>query len=208
MVASAAYARAHAQVVWAGCWAHCRRYFFEAQSEAPQRVGFILRLIGHLYRYERQWDEAESRGPKLRAALRQSHFSLTLALLKKTVLRLQQLVLPKLQLGQACTYLLNQWEPLTAHLYHGQTKIDTNAIENSIRPSAVGKKNWLFVGHPEAGQRSAIIYSIVISCQRYRKDPLAYLRDVLTRLPAMTNKDDLAPLLPINWQPTQTSASL
>jgi hypothetical protein len=62
-------------------------------------------------------------------------------------------------------------------------------------------KNWLFIGHPDAGQRSAIIYSIVISCQRHEKDPLDYLRDVLTRLPTMSNQDDLAPLLPINWQP-------
>lgn len=202
-----AYARSHDQVVWVGCWAHARRGFFEAQEQSPQRVGFILRLIGQLYRYERQWDEAGLRGPLLRAALRQSHFSLTLALLKKTALRLRELVLPKSLLGQACTYLLNQWAPLTAHLYHGETKIDNNAIENALRPSAIGKKNWLFIGHPDAGQRSAVIYSLVISCQRYRKDPLAYLRDLLTRLPSMTNKDDLAPLLPVNWQPSANSAS-
>jgi hypothetical protein len=90
---------------------------------------------------------------------------------------------------------------LTAHVQHGQTKLDTNLVENAIRPSAIGKKNWLFIGHPEAGQRSAVIYSIVVSCHRHGKDPLAYLRDVLTRLPALTNRDDLAPLLPANWQP-------
>jgi hypothetical protein len=56
------------------------------------------------------------------------------------------------------------------------------------------------VGHPGAGQRSAIIYSIVISCQRRGIDPLAYLRDVLSRLPQMTTRDDLSPLLPANWQ--------
>jgi hypothetical protein len=61
-------------------------------------------------------------------------------------------------------------------------------------------------GSPDAGQRSAIIYSLVVSCQRHGKDPLAYLRDVLTRLPAMNNRDDLAPLLPANWQPTPTQA--
>jgi hypothetical protein len=63
------------------------------------------------------------------------------------------------------------------------------------------KKNWLFIGHPDAGDRSAIIYSIVVSCQRHGKDPLAYLRDVLTRLPAMTNQDDLTALTPANWSP-------
>ena len=62
-------------------------------------------------------------------------------------------------------------------------------------------KNWLFIGHPDAGQRSAILYSLVLSCKRCGKDPLAYLRDVLTRLPAMSNQDDLEPLLPSNWSP-------
>jgi transposase len=110
-------------------------------------------------------------------------------------------VLPKSALGKACTYLLAQWTPLTEHLNHGQTRLDNNLVENAIRPSAIGKKNWLFIGHPDAGQRSAIIYSIVVSCQRHGKDPLAYMRDVLTRLPAMTTKDDLAALTPANWQP-------
>jgi transposase len=71
----------------------------------------------------------------------------------------------------------------------------------SRAPSAVGKKNWLFIGHPDAGQRSAIIYSIVVSCQRHRKDPHAYLRDVLTRLPTLTNRFDLDALTPLNWKP-------
>jgi transposase len=198
--AYAAYARAHQGVAWVGCWAHARRKFFEAQAESPQRAALILRLIGHLYRYERQWDQANATGPALRAALRQSHFALTLKLLKRTAEHLRGKVLPRSLLGQACTYLLNQWEPLSAHLWHGQTRIDNNLVENAIRPSAIGKKNWLFIGHPDAGQRSAIIYSLVVSCQRHGKDPYAYLRDVLTRLPRMTNRDDLAPLTPARWQ--------
>jgi len=55
------------------------------------------------------------------------------------------------------------------------------------------------IGHPDAGRRSAILYSLVISCKRHGKDPLAYLRDVLTRLPTMTNQENLDPLLPSNW---------
>ena len=87
------------------------------------------------------------------------------------------------------------------HLRFGQTRLDNNLVENAIRPSCIGKKNWLFIGHPEAGQRSAILYSLIVSCQRHGKDPLAYLKDLLTRLPRMTNRDDLRPLLPVNWQP-------
>ena len=198
--AYASYVRAHPGVVWVACWAHARRKFFEAQAEHPKAVRVTLRLIARLYRLERQWDEAKVE-PAARAKLRATHFARTLAWLRTLAQQLREQRLPQSLLGKACDYLLGHWEPLTAHLRHGQTKLDNNLIENAIRPSAIGKKNWLFIGHPDAGQRSAIIYSIVVSCQRHGKDPLAYLRDVLTRLPTMTNQDDLTPLLPANWQP-------
>ncbi|HWA87275.1 MAG TPA: transposase domain-containing protein, partial [Opitutus sp.] len=81
------------------------------------------------------------------------------------------------------------------------------AVENAIRPSKLGAKNWLFVGHPDAGDRAAVLYSLIVSAQRHGHDPHAYLKDVLTRLPAMTTNDDLRPLLPGSWQPP-TAASL
>jgi transposase len=108
---------------------------------------------------------------------------------------------PEPALGQACAYLLGHWAPLTAHLCHSQTRLDTNSVENAIRPSKLGQKNWLFVGHPAAGDRAAVLYSLIVSAQRCGLDPHAYLRDVLSRLPAMTTKDDLTPLLPTHWRP-------
>jgi transposase len=96
---------------------------------------------------------------------------------------------------------------LSRHVEHGQTRLDNNLVENAIRPTAVGKKNWLFIGHPDAGRRAAILYSIIVSCLRHGKDPAAYLRDVLCRLPAMTNQDDLDALTPRLWQPAVSSAS-
>ena len=66
-------------------------------------------------------------------------------------------------------------------------QIDNNLIENAIRPSAIGKKNWLFIGNARAGDRSAILYTIIECCRRRGLDPFAYLRDVFTRLPSMTN---------------------
>jgi transposase len=196
-----AFARANPKVSWVGCWAHARRKYHEAQAEAPKATRVVLRLIARLYRLERTWDEAGVTEPRQRAELRQRSFARTLAWLRRIAQTLRQRVLPKSLLGKACDYLLAQWEPLTAHLRHGQTRLDNNLVENAIRPSAIGKKNWLFIGHPDAGQRSAIIYSIVVSCQRHGKDPHAYLRDVLTLLPKMTNRDDLDALLPVNWQP-------
>jgi hypothetical protein len=181
--------------------AHARRYFHDALEEAPTRAGFVLRLIAHLYRLEKTWDVAGLTGPALRAHLRQSEFGLTLKLLKRTAAHLLGVVRPKSQLGRACAYLLNHWDVLVAHCDHGCSRLDNNLVENAIRPSALGKKNWLFIGHPDAGQRSAIIYSIVVSCQRHGIDPLVYLKDVLTRLPAMTNQDDIAALTPAKWKP-------
>jgi len=199
--AYAAFVKANAGVVHLGCWAHARRYFHDALEEAPTRAGFVLRLIAYLYHREKTWDQAGLVGPALRAHLRQSEFGLTLKLLKRTASHLLDRVLPKSQLGQACAYLLNHWDVLVAHCQHGRSRIDNNLVENAIRPSALGKKNWLFIGHPEAGQRSAIIYSIVVSCQRRGIDPLAYMRDVLQRLPAMTNQDDIGALTPAKWKP-------
>ena len=123
--------------------------------------------------------------------------------MRLVAIRVRQQVLPKSKLGQACDYLLNQWEPLMNHQHYGESRLDNNLVENAIRPSCIGKKNWLFIGHPDAGQRSAILYSLIVSCERHGKDPLAYLKDLLTRLPRMTNQDDLKPLLPVNWQPLQ-----
>lgn len=194
-----AFAREREGVVWLGCWAHARRYFFEAAAERPKTVERILQLIARLYRWERVWDKR--RIGARRAGLRQLCFARPLHRLHRLVMALRKRVLPKSGLGQACAYLLDHWEPLTAHLRHSETRLDNNLIENAIRPSAIGKKNWLFIGHPDAGQRSAILYSIVVSCQRHRKDPYAYLRDVLTRLPRMTNQDDLSALTPARWQP-------
>ena len=197
-----AHTKAHPEVTWVGCWAHARRKFFEAHAEHPKAIDLILRIIGWLYECEQRWDEHDLSVRK-RQEHRLRHYTRPLYWLRKIVLGLRERVLPRSGLGKACTYLLNQWTPLTEHLQHGETRLDNNLVENAIRPSAIGKKNWLFIGHPDAGQRSAIIYSIVVSCQRHGKDPHAYMKDVLARLPAMSNQDDLTPLLPINWRPTQ-----
>lgn len=195
-----AFAKAHPGVTWVACWAHARRKFFEAQGEWPKAVRVVLLIIGWLYECEACWDEN-----KLNAAQRQrhrrKHYPRRLYWLKKLATGIRERMPPKSGLAKASDYLLRYWDALTAHVDHGETRLDNNLVENAIRPSAIGKKNWLFIGHPDAGQRSAIIYSIVVSCQRHRKDPLAYMRDVLTRLPRMTNQDDLDALTPSNWTP-------
>jgi len=200
------------EVVRLGCWAHARRKLFEAQSEDPREAGVMLRFIGWMYAREKEWDEADKdakreRDPVARANLRQERFTRGLAWLHARVLRLRERVRPKSGLGVAAGYLIGQWESLRAHLRHGQTRLDTNVVENDIRPTALGKKNWLFIGHPDAGKRTAILYSIIISCLRHGHDPEAYIRDLLTRLPAMSSKDDLDALTPSRWK-APTAAAL
>lgn len=200
--AYAAYARSHPAVAWVGCWAHARRRFFEAQAEHPRVAKAALRLIGRMYLRERSWDEQKLEPwQRQRERAKPDGLARTMDALKRLALWARQRVLPKSALAKACDYLLGQWTPLQAHLQYGQSRLDNNLVENAIRPSCIGKKNWLFIGHPEAGQRSAILYSLIVSCQRHGKDPLAYLKDVLTRLPRMTNRDDLKSLLPRHWQP-------
>jgi transposase len=195
-----AYVNDHHEVTWVACWAHVRRKVFDAQNEWPKAVRLILMIIAWMYECEARWDEHQLSAEQ-RERHRRKHYPRPLYWLKKVVTGVRERVPPRSGLGKACNYLLRCWTPLYAHLEHGQTRLDNNLVENAIRPSAIGKKNWLFIGHPDAGQRSAIIYSIVVSCQRHGKDPLAYLRDVLTRLPAMSNQDNLDPLTPRVWDP-------
>jgi hypothetical protein len=84
-------------------------------------------------------------------------------------------------------YTLGQWPTLEVFLKDGRIEIDNNMVENAICPMALDKKNWLFIGDADAGQRSAIIYTVIENCRRRGLDPFAYLREVLTRLPTMTN---------------------
>jgi transposase len=106
--------------------------------------------------------------------------------------------LPRLSFGKAIDYALANRELLSRFLQDGRLEIDNNQVENAIRPTAIGKKNWLFIGEANAGERSAILYTIIECCRRRGIDPQAYLRDVLTRLPSATNWN-VNELTPENW---------
>ena len=95
---------------------------------------------------------------------------------------------PKSLTGEAVNYALGQWELLEVYLVRGVVEIDNNLVENAIRPTALGRKNWLFIGAEVAGWRSAVIYTIIQSCKASGINPYAYLKDVLERLPSMTNR--------------------
>jgi transposase len=178
------------------CWAHSRRRYHEARNH-DRRAAWFLKQIGLLYALEKRLRQA-SAGPRLRQAARAAEASMILARLRKGLDRIGPKVLPQSLLGQAIQYTLNLWPELIRYVEHGEVEIDSNAVENSIRPTAIGKKNFLFIGHPEAGWRSAVIYSIMGSCHRYQIDPAKYLTDVLTRLPDL-KQSDVPTLTPKAW---------
>jgi len=102
-------------------------------------------------------------------------------------------------MGQAISYALNQWPRLERFLEHGEVEPDNNPVENAIRPTAIGKKNWLFLGSAEAGQRSAVLHTLAANCRPRGVEPCAHLKDVLTRLPRRTNQE-VAQLTPQRWK--------
>ncbi|MDX2226910.1 MAG: transposase, partial [Verrucomicrobiae bacterium] len=103
--------------------------------------------------------------------------------------------LPQSGMGKAIAYTLKRMKTLRVFLHHGEVEIDNNLVENAIRPTAVGKKNWLFFGTELSGQKAAVLYTIIESCRRHQIDPESYLRHVLTVLPTATTSQikDLTP---------------
>jgi transposase len=191
-----------------GCWAHVRRKFFEAaeQRDAPIRAAWVLRQIAQLYGIEKQLRQSRA-GPRLREALRQSQSQWIVQRLQRALITFKASGqhLPKSLFGGAIEYALGQWPNLTGWLADGRLEIDNNLVENAIRPTAVGKKNWLFIGAKEAGRHAAVIFSIITSCRNRGIDPHAYLRDVLDRLPSMTNHQ-IPGITPAAWAAARSSS--
>jgi transposase len=201
------YANKHEGIELAGCWAHVRRKFYEAfeQGEAKTRAAWMLRQIGNLYRIERRLRESRA-GPRLREAVRRSESRLIIERINRSLhlFEKSRIHLPQSLMGKAVAYALGQWPMLTRFLDGGRIEIDNNLCENAIRPTAVGKKNWLFIGDKDAGWRSAVIYSIVTSCRNRGIDPYEYIKDVLTRLPTMTNRQ-IPEITPAAWAEARKS---
>lgn len=193
-------ARDDAGLMPVGCWAHARRKFVEAMDDTNAETNDIVSELRKLYLIERHARE-EALTREQRKAVRIEKAKPILEALRPRLEAVREKSLPQSPLGKAARYALNEWGALTRYLEDGRLEIDNNLTENAIRPSAVGKKNWLFIGHPEAGWRAAVTYTLIASCRRRRIEPWDYLRDVLQRLPAM-KQSEITTLLPSRWKPT------
>jgi transposase len=181
-------------VVEVACWAHARRKFYEARSNAPREANEVLEYIRQLYDIE---DRARDATAEERLALRQREALPILDRIETYLDELSQRALPKSALGKAVTYARNQRAALRQYVGDGRLTIDNNVSERTLRLQAIGRKNWEFLGSAEAGPRAAVLFTILAGAKRHRLEPWAYLRDVLLRLSA--GETDLESLLPDRW---------
>ncbi len=191
-------------IMLAGCMAHARRKFYEAKDESED-ARRMLAHIGQLYHIEGRLRDARA-GPAEVLEERQQQSAPIMARIKERLDHLHNTRqhTPRSLTGEAITYARNQWDKLCVCLNDGRVQIDNNLVENSIRPSAIGKKNWLFMGDATTGSRAATFYTLIGNAQRAGINAEAYLADIFERLPSETNQT-VHRLTPQTWAAEQTA---
>lgn len=181
-----------------GCWAHVRRKFFDLYSaNKSAHAQTALAMIQALYQVERIAAELT---PDERKTYRQQQAKPIITALHNWATEKLAQIPRSTGLARAIQYMLKRWPALIRYLDNGEYPVDNNHAENSIRPIALGRKNWLFAGSLSAGQRAANIMSLIETAKLNGHDPYAYLKSVLTKLPSWPNRL-LHQLLPYHWQP-------
>jgi transposase len=191
-------------VVHVGCWVHARRKFDEAvkslranerkASSTKETVALqALRQIAALYAIERTLAEA---APEERLRVRQERSRPLIETLRGWLNDALPRVAPQTLTGKALAYLDHQWPKLVRVLDDGRVPLDTNAVENAIRPFVVDRKNWLFADTVRGAEVSANLYSLIQTAKANGLEPTAYLRHIFTALPCATTLAEIEPLLP------------
>jgi transposase len=187
-------AKSSGRIILVGCWAHARRKFFDARLNQPREAHHVLGLITQLYDIE---DQIRLNSPAERLAVRQQQSLPILDRLEIYLREQQGSALPKSQYGQAIAYVLNHRDELRRFTEDGRLEIDNNAMERGLRPCAIGRKNWLFLGSDRGGETAAVCFTIMANAKRYRIEPFAYVRALLIAL--SSDGVDLESLLPDVW---------
>jgi len=185
-------------IIEVGCWAHARRKFDEAASSRPKEATDILSRIARLY-HEVETPCADMT-PEARCKFRQMHAAPLLAGIFENIQELKSQAIPSEPLHKAIDYALNQSEALCRYIEDGRLRPDNNTAENAMRPVALGRKNWLFVGSERGGRAAALFMSLVKSCKDLDINPWEYFDDMLRRI--MSHPvSRLRELLPDVWKP-------
>jgi transposase len=191
-----------AGIVMLGCWAHARRKFHDVIQAASAQVAKrrlaaedALEFIKRLYQIEKEARLKELPAPAI-CELRQQQAKPILEEFKKWLDEKAPLTPPGGLLGKAIGYTLNQWSRLIVYLQDGRLRPDNNLVENAIRPFVVGRKNWLFSGHPRGAEASAFLYSLIETAKANGLKPYLYMRYLFDQLPLAKTEEDYRNLLP------------
>jgi len=180
----------------AGCWAHARRKFVDAEPTAPEVARMILRLIKGLFDVE---DRARDMIADQRLRLRQSQSKPILDSLRTLLLDEKEKLLPKHPMALAIAYTLNQWKELTLFLSDGAVPVHNNLAEQQMKRIALLRKNALFVATERGGHTAAVISSLTSTCRRHEVNPQLYLTQLLANL-LDTPSSRLDEWLPNKWK--------
>ena len=164
----------------AACWAHVRRKFYDIHVSLASPIALeALERIGRLYKIE---EEIRGQLPDERRAVREARAGPELKSLHEWLSNGASTVSKKSELGKAIRYALSNWAALTRYCEDGRLEADNNAAERALRAVALGRKNWLFAGSDDGGERAAAIYTLIGTAKLNALDPEAYLRNVLERI--------------------------
>jgi len=192
------------EIIHVGCWAHVRRKFVDVLKASGKResikgrtgnAGKAVDYIRRLYAIEKNAKE-EGLGYKEIYEERQKYAKPILDEFKGWLDEISYKTPPKGLLGKAISYTLGQWNRLVRYIEDGRLRPDNNLAENAIRPFVVGRKNWLFSGHPNGARASAALYSLIETAKANNLEPYQYLRYLFDKLPHAKSKDDYKALLP------------
>lgn len=197
---------------WCPCWSHIRRKFFEAEAGDPQFRAMVLRKIRYLFMLERvSWARDSEERLKIR---QEKEVPIIDELISAVRARLVEgKILPKSKLREALGYFSGLEPHLKNYTKYPYARLDNNVAERAVRPLAIGRKNWLFVGSEDGGEAAAIMYSLVQTCRALKINPREYLEDIMRRIMSH-NSTTLSELLPEQWasakradQPASSSAA-
>jgi transposase len=188
----------HPRIMLIYCMAHARRKFVDALKYDNKRATHVLERMQALYSLEEDMRKRQLSWGE-RTVMRQKEAEPVLKELKAWMLEQLPAMEPSSPLRKAIEYALPRWDGLSAYTKHGQLEIDNNLAENSIRPLAVGRKNYLFAGSHQAAEMTAAMYSFMATCKKSGVDEFEWLKDVFYRIQSHKQKD-LYQLLPNNWK--------
>lgn len=189
------------QFTWCPCWSHIRRKFFEAETGDPNFRDWVLRKIRYLFMFERvAWARSQEERLKIRKEKEEPIIDELIKAIKAKLV--DGKILPKSKLKGALGYFCGLIPHMKNYISHPFARLDNNVAERAVRPLAIGRKNWLFVGNEDGGEAAAVIYSLIQTCRGLHINPRDYLEDVMCRLMSHS-ANKLNELLPDNWAAAQ-----